>query len=163
SRRFSQLVVAAVALALVTLTNWIAGVALAWCCLMMLLAGPASSPETGFLGRRILLAALLAYLLACFWLTPDYIAPTFLNWLAAAFGYSPDHSKYQLLAILIAVPAAIAAIFRWRPRRYYLCFLLICLSGFAWVVALHYWYNVSVIPESRRYALEFEFFFFAAV
>ena len=162
-RRFSQLALAAVALAAVTLTNWVAAVALAWCCLMMLLAGPASSAETGFLGRRILLASLLGYLLACFWLTPEYIATTFFNWPADAYGYTPDPSKYQYLAILIAVPAAIAAIFRWWPQRYYLAFLLLCLAGFAWVVAVHYWFRVDVIPESRRYAVEFEFFLFAAV
>ena len=85
-RRFSQLALAAAALAAVTLTNWVAGIALAWCCLMMLLAGPASGPETGFRGRRILLAALLGYLMACFWLTPEYIATTFLNWPTDAFG-----------------------------------------------------------------------------
>ncbi len=162
-RRFSQLALAAAALALVTLTNWVAGVALGWCCLMMLLSGPASSPETGFLGQRILLSALLGYLIACFWLTPEYIATAFLNWPADAVGYTPDTSKYQLLAILFAVPAAIAAIFLWWPRRFYLCFLLTCLSGFAWVVGLHYWFRVDVIPESRRYALEFEFFFFATI
>ncbi len=162
-RRFSQLALAAAALAAVTLTNWIAGIALAWCCLMMLLAGPASSAETGFLGRRILLASLLAYLLACFWLTPEFIATTFLNWPADAFGYKTDETKYQLMAILFAVPAAIAAIFRWWPKRYYLCFLLLCLCGFGWVVSLHYWYGIDVIPESRRYAIEVEFFLFAAI
>jgi hypothetical protein len=129
---------------------------------MLLLAGPASSSETGFLGRRILLASLLGYLLSCFWLTPEFIATTFLNWPVDAFGYKADETKYQLTAILFAVPIAIAAIFRWWPKRFYLCFLLICLSGFGWVVALHYLYNIDVIPESRRYAIEFEFFFFAA-
>jgi hypothetical protein len=162
-RRFAQLALAAAALSAVALTNWVAALGLAWCCLMMLLAGPASSSETGFLGRRILMACLLAYLLACFWLTPEYIATNFLNWPVDSSGFPAGILKFQYLAILIAVPAAIAAVFRWWPGRYYLCYVLLCLAGFTWVVAVHYWFHVDVIPEANRYAAEFEFFFFAAV
>lgn len=162
-RRFSQLALAAIALAAVTLTNWIAGIALAWCCLMMLGAGPVSSAETGFLGRRILLAAGLAYALAAFWLTPEFIATTFLNWPTDAFGYKVDSTKFLLSGALFATPFALALLFRWWPHRYYLGYLLMCLSGFAWIVSLHYWYRIDLIPESRRYAVEVEFFLFAAV
>ncbi len=162
-RKFSQLALAAVALAAVTLTNWIAGVALAWCCLMLLGAGPGSSSETGFRGRRILLAAALGYALAAFWLTPEFISTTFLNWPTDAFGYQMDSTKYRLTAGLFALPLVIAIVFRWWPQRYYFCFLLLCLSGFAWVVTLHYLWRIDVIPESRRYAIEVEFFLFAAV
>jgi hypothetical protein len=162
-RRFSQVALAAAALAVVTLTNWIAGIALAWCCLMMLVAGPGSSAETGFLGRRIVQAALVGYLLAAFWLTPEFISTTFLNWPADAFGYKVDANKYWLAAAMLVLPLPIAAVFRWFPQRYYLCYLLLCLSGFAWVVTLHYVWKVDVIPESRRYAIEVEFFLFAAL
>ncbi len=162
-RRFSQLALAAALLALVTLTNWIAGIALAWCCLMMLGAGPVSSSETGFLGRRILAAAALAYALAAFWLTPEFISTTFLNWPTDAFGYKIDSTKYLLSGALFVMPLCLALLFRRWPHRYYLGYLLMCLSGFAWIVSLHYWYKIDVIPESRRYAVEVEFFLFAAV
>lgn len=161
-RRFRQIALAGAALAAVTLTNWVAAVALAWCCLMMLLAGAMSASETGFLGRRILMASALGYAFAAFWLTPRFIGTTFFNWPTDAFGYKADDHKYWLGAALFLFPLLIAAGIRWRPRLYYFGYLLLCLSGFAWVVSLHYLWKIDVIPESRRYAIEVEFFCIAA-
>lgn len=161
-RRFWQIALAGAALALVTLTNWVAAVALSWCCLMMLVAGPATASDTGFLGRRILFAAGLGYAFAAFWLTPRFIATTFFNWPTDAFGYKAETAKYWLGAGLFVIPLVIALVLRRLPRLHYLSYLLLCLSGFAWVAILHYLWKIDVIPESRRYAIEVEFFFFAA-
>lgn len=162
-RRFWQLALAGLSLAAVVLTNWIAAVALAWCCLMMLVAGAVSRPETGFLGRRVLLASAIGYALAAFWLTPSYLITTFFNWPTDAFNYKVDATKYVLGLGLAGFPLLIAWAFRKKPERYYFCYLLLCLSGFAWVVTAHYWWKIDIIPEARRYALEVEFFLFAAV
>lgn len=160
-RRFGQVFLAAVLLAAVCLTNWVAALALAWCCLMMLLAGAGSAPETGFLHRRVLFSAVLAYLLSCFWLTPQFIRTTLLNWPQDAFGYKVDHAKYILVAGLIAASIFVRFAFLRFRRHYYLCFLCCCFLGFSYVASLHYWFAKDTIPESRRYALEAEWFLFA--
>ncbi|MBM3794194.1 MAG: hypothetical protein FJW31_09000 [Acidobacteria bacterium] len=161
-RSQTSVVLAGALLALVTLSNWVAAIALAWCVLMMLLAGAVSRAETGFRGRRLLAAAGLAYLLAAFWLTPRYIGTVFFNWPTDAFGYRVDNLKYVLAAGLAVLPLALAAVFRRRPQQYVLLYLLVCFAGFAWIVSIHYWWRVDIIPEARRYAVEVEMFLFAA-
>jgi len=159
-RGYASILLAAVLLAAVTLINWVAAMALGWCCLMMMIAGVRSAPRTGFLARRILAAAALAYLLACFWLTPRFIQTTLLNWPMDAFNYKVGYSQYGLWAGLLALPALILLLFRRWPDKDYLCWLALCLAGFAWVVSVRYWFGVDTIPESRRYALELELFLF---
>ena len=57
-RRYWHIFVCAVLLAFITLTNWVAALALAWCCLCMLLAGVPDAPD--FRAWRMLAAAGLA-------------------------------------------------------------------------------------------------------
>ncbi|MCC6539120.1 MAG: hypothetical protein IT162_16330 [Bryobacterales bacterium] len=161
-RSHASVVLAAALLALVTLSNGVAAIALAWCVLMMLLAGAVSRAETGFRGRRLLAAAGLAYLLAAFWLTPRYSGTVVFNWPTDAFGYQVDSLKYLLAAGLAVLPLSLAALFRRRPQQYVLLYLLLCLAGFAWIVSIHYWWRIDVIPEARRYAIEVELFLLAA-
>lgn len=161
-RSFRSLAAAAALLATVTLTNWVAAFATAWCCLMMLLVGRLSRNETGFLVRRLLAAAGLAYLLACFWLTPRLIANTFFNWPTDAIGFGQDSLRRWLAGGLVVLPLAIIWLFRRWRAHYLLSYLLCCLAGFAWIVTLHYRLGIDVIPESRRYAIELELFLFAA-
>jgi hypothetical protein len=157
-RDYSSTLLAAILLAAITLTNWIAAMALAWCVLMMLLAGIAGASGTGFLARRLLTAAGLAYLLACFWLTPRFIQTTLLNWPLDAFNYKVQTGQYLLLGGMGAVTVLVLLLFRRLRGGDYLCWLSLCLAGFAWVVCNHYWFRIDTIPESRRYALEMEFF-----
>jgi hypothetical protein len=59
----------------------------------------------------------------------------------------------------------LALLLELRRRRwvsFYLALLLTCWFGFAWVVLGFYWYNLNLVPESRRYALEFELFLLLA-
>ena len=159
-RKHRQVLVASVLLAAIALTNWVGAVSLAWCALMLLLTMAGRVRETGFLARRVLAAAGLAYLLACFWLTPAFIRTTAFNWPKDAFNYQMQDTHRLLLAGLLAGVAVIRLLFVWIPAQRYLCFLTLCLFGFAYVVCCHYWYGVDPIPESRRYALEAEMFLF---
>src|SRR5262249_7067002 len=80
---FRNLFAAALLLAAVALSNWIAALALAFCCLMFVTAMCASWRQA----IRIVAAAALAYGLAAFWLTPTFIRVTAQNWPADAFNY----------------------------------------------------------------------------
>jgi hypothetical protein len=44
------------------------------------------------------------------------------------------------------------------PAEIYVCFTGLCCFGFGWVVLWSYSYGLNTIPESRRYAVEFEMF-----
>src|SRR5207237_942858 len=61
-RKYWQVLVAALMLAAIVLTNWIAGLSLAFCCLLLLLSG--------LRARGLFAAGALGSLLACFWLPP---------------------------------------------------------------------------------------------
>jgi hypothetical protein len=65
-RGFRRLFLAAVLLAAITLTNWVAALALAICCVLMLVTLAGTGSATGFRFSRALAAATLAYGLACF-------------------------------------------------------------------------------------------------
>ncbi len=154
-RRYWHILVCAVLLAFITLTNWVAALVLAWCCLCLLLAG-LGAPE--FRAWRMLAAAGLAYLLAAFWLTPTLIRTIAFNWPSDAFAYKMRDQQLLLLAALPAGLVVLRLVFlRLKEHRYH-CFLALTLFGFAWIVLNFYWRGHDVIPESRRYALEFEMF-----
>lgn len=155
---FARLFLAAVAMAAVTTANWIAAVALAWCMLAMLLTGAGTWEWTNFRARRLLAAALLAYLLCAFWLTPTFIATMAFNWPKDSYGYKLQSAQGWMMAGLVFGAILLRALF-WRARRStWLCYLTLTAFGFAWIVAGFYWRNENTLPESRRYALEFELF-----
>ncbi len=160
-RRFWHVFAAAALLAAISLTNWVACLAAAWCCLAMLIVGTTTQHEHGFAPGRLLGAALLGYLLAAFWLTPGFVQTTMFNWPADAFNYKLQTTQWALFGAVAGILAAGWIFVWWRPARHYHAFLAICLVGFAFIVCGHYWYGVDTIPESRRYALEVEFFFAA--
>jgi hypothetical protein len=159
-RSYSDIFLTAVLFAAIALTNWVAAMALAWCCLMMLLTGVGTAHETGFLARRLLAAAGLAYLFASFWLTPSFVRTVALNWPKDAFGYQLETAKILLLVALVTLPFLIRLAFLKAPSQFYLCFLTLCAFGFTFVAAAHYRFNLGPIPESRRYTLEAEMFVF---
>jgi len=75
--RFRQIALAAVLLAAVALSNWVSSLALAIACLLLMLAGVG---DKEFRAARVIAAAGLGYLLACFWLTPTFILTIAFNW-----------------------------------------------------------------------------------
>jgi hypothetical protein len=159
-RKYPELFVASLLMAVTALTNWVGALALAWCVLMMLVTAAGTVVDTGFLARRVFAAAGLAYLMACFWLTPTFIRTTAFNWPADAFGYKLESLQVFLLGGLAAGVVLLRLLFFRMPGRHYLCFLFLCFWGFAYVACCHYWFGKDTIPEARRYLLEAELFLF---
>ena len=162
-RRYWRVFLAAVLLAAIALTNWVAALATGVCCLLMMACGVATERAFDFRARRILGAAALAWLLACFWLTPSFIQTVFFNWPKDAFGYSADRRQaFSALGLAVAVVALRYLLLRAR-RTFYTCLVTLAALVFGWLIFGHYWFGISLIPESRRYAVEFEFFLILAL
>jgi hypothetical protein len=80
------------------------------------------------------------------------------NWPKDAFGFQFEAlERYSLLGWFASL-LLIRLLFRRWPQYRYLCWLLLCAFGFGFLVSLFYRYGVNTIPESRRYALEYELF-----
>jgi hypothetical protein len=146
---------AAVLLAAIPLTNWVAAFALALSCLLLLFA---AWGEPGFQAWRALAAAALAWLLACFWLTPSFIKIIFFNWPVDSFAYQLGRPQVWALAGMVGGVLVIRLLFRWLHGSFYLCLVTLGAFVFGWIATAFYIYGVDTIPESRRYAIEFEFF-----
>jgi hypothetical protein len=158
SHRYRNLFLAALLMAAVALTNWIAALALAICCLLLMLAG---FRTPGFRAHRVILAALIGYLLACFWLTPSFIYTIAFNWPFDAFNFKLQQRQWLMMAGLLAGVLCIrVALWRWRDA--YLNFVMMAVFAFGWIALGFYWFRLDTIPESRRYALEFSLFLFVA-
>lgn len=155
---FPRLLLAAIAMMAVTLTNWIAAVALAWCMLAMLLAGVGTYEWTNFRALRLLGAAVLAYLLAAFWLTPSFVSTMAFNWPKDAYEYKFQTSQIWMMLGLPAGALLIRLLFLRARESFFWCYLALCAFGFTWVVAGFYRFGYNTLPESRRYAMEFELF-----
>jgi hypothetical protein len=160
---FGRLVLAALGLAAVALTHWIAALALAICCVILLLihlpwlgGSPQMWPDR--LHVRIVLAGLLAYGLACFWLTPSFIQTVAFNWPKDAFGYKFLAQQQFALKLITGALAVLVFLFRKYPERRYLCFVTCAFFLFAALPESHYEFGIDPIPESRRYVLEMELF-----
>ena len=161
--RYAHVLLAAILFAATVLVNWIAGLALAFACLLLLLTGWGSGKRTGFRALPVFAAAGLGYLLACFWLTPTFIRTIAFNWPADSFGYHFARPQMLLLAGLIATVLAVRAIFLRFPERHYFCLVTLAALVYGWVCAIFSRFGLDTIPESRRYALEFEAFLLLAV
>jgi hypothetical protein len=161
SHGFRRIFVAALLLASVALTNWVAALALAFCCLTLLLALAGS---TGFRATRIFAAAGLGYGLACFWLTPSFIRTIAFNWPMDAFNYRLNWPQIFLLSGLpLALVLLRFAFARLLPDHHYLRFATLTSFVFLWIVLWFYWEGLNTVPESRRYALEMEMFLWLAI
>jgi hypothetical protein len=152
---FAVLFAAAVSLAATVLTNWVAGLALAFAILMLLLV---HSGDDNFQHRRVILAGLLGYLLAAFWITPSFVAQMAYNWPQDAFGFQFQGLERIAMLGWIAGLLLIRLAFDKFPAHRYTCWLLLCAFGYGLPVILFYRFGINPFPESRRYALEFEFF-----
>ncbi|MEP7364796.1 MAG: hypothetical protein ABI972_16195 [Acidobacteriota bacterium] len=155
---FWRIFLAALAMAAVTLSNWIAAVGLAWCMIAMLLTGAGTYGVTSFRATRLLGAALLAYLMAAFWLTPSFISTMAFNWPKDAYAYTFQTSQLWMLAGLPLGAILLRVLFLRAKQSVWLCFLTISAFGFAWIVVGFYHFGYNTLPESRRYEMEFELF-----
>ncbi len=154
-RGYPRILVAAVLLAAIPLTNLVAAFALAISCLLLLLA---AWGEPEFQAWRALAAAALAYMLACFWLTPSFIKIIFFNWPVDSFAYQLGRQQVWALSGMVAGALLIRWLLRQRQGSFYLCLVTLGAFVFGWIATAFYVYGVDTIPESRRYAIEFEFF-----
>lgn len=151
---FPVLLAAALSLAATVLTNWVAGLALAFAVLMLLLV---HAGDKDFQHRRVILAGLLGYLFAAFWLTPSFIAQMAYNWPQDAFGFQFQSLERTAMFAWAAGLIVIRLVFYRFPDHRYACWLALCVFGYGLPVILFYRFGINPFPESRRYALEFEF------
>ncbi len=155
SRGYPRIFAAAVVLAAIPLCNWVGAFSLAISSLLLLLA---AWGEADFRYWRALAAAGLAYLLACFWLTPSFVKTIAFNWPVDSFAYHLKQQQVWLLAGMIAGALAIRAAFRLFRGSFYFCLVTMGAFVFGYIATVFYVYGLDTIPESRRYAIEFEFF-----
>jgi hypothetical protein len=154
-RGYPPLLAAAALLAAVPLVNWVGAFALAIACLVLLAA---SLGEPEFRAWRVCAAGGLGYLLACFWLTPTFIRTIAFNWPADSFAYHFGRPQHWLVAGMVAGVLLIRLLFRLFRGPFYLCFVTMAAFTFGWIASIFYLYGLDTIPESRRYAIEFELF-----
>jgi hypothetical protein len=152
---YSRILAAALLLAAIPLTNWVAAFGLGISCVLLLLA---AWGEPGFRAWRVLAAAALAWLLACFWLTPSFVKTIAFNWPVDSFAYQLHRTQMGLLTGAVAGALLIRVLFHWCRGSFYFCFVTLGTFAFGWIASAFYLYGVDVIPESRRYAIEFELF-----
>lgn len=161
SRSFARILIAAVMAAAVALTNWIAALALALCCVAMFLTVLGAGQRTGFRVNRVAGAGVLAWLLASFWLTPTFIHNIAFNWSTDALNYHLRATQNALLAgAVVALVLMRLILLRYLPGETYLCFVTLACFLFGWIVQIRYSYGIDTIPESHRYAMEFSLFLF---
>jgi hypothetical protein len=155
SRGYPPIFAAAVLLAAIPLCNWVGAFSLAICSLLLLAA---AWGESEFRYGRALAAAGLAYLLACFWLTPSFIKTIAFNWPVDSFAYRLGPQQAWLLAGTVGGALAIRIAFRLFRGSFYFCLVTMGAFVFGFVATAFYVYGLDTIPESRRYAIEFELF-----
>lgn len=153
---FRGLLLMAMPLALAPLTNWLCAFALALTVVLFLV-----SDRTGW--KRVLGAGLLAYGLACFWITPEYIATTLFNWPKDAYGYRIEDSRTLLYGGLLGVLVVTGGLLARFGANAWLRFVTLATMTFLWITGAFYLYQLDVLPESRRYAIEFELFLMFAI
>jgi len=154
-RGYPPILVAALLLALTPLVNWVGAFALAIACMLLLVA---ALGEPGFRAWRVFAAGGLAYLLACFWLTPSFIKTIVFNWPTDSFAYQFGAPQRWLVAGLAFGVLLIRLLFRWLGGSFYLRFVTLAAFTFGFIATVFYIYGLDTIPESRRYAIEFELF-----
>lgn len=154
-RGYPRILGAAVLLAAIPLTNWVAALGLGISSVLLLLA---AWGEPEFRAWRALAAAGLAWLLACFWLTFSFVRTIAFNWPADSFAYQLHEKQVELLTGMVLAALAIRLAFRLLHGSFYFCFVTLAAFTFGWIATAFYVYGLDTIPESRRYAIEFELF-----
>lgn len=154
-RGYPRILGAALLLALTPLVNWLGALALTIACLVFLLC---ALGEREFRIQPVCVAGGIGYLLACFWLTPSFIRTIVFNWPADAYSYRFGTPQRLLLGGLLASVLMLRAMFHWTRASFYLRFVALAAFTFGWIATAYYLGGQDTIPESRRYAIEFELF-----
>jgi hypothetical protein len=153
------LAIAALLLALIPLTNWIAALALALTMLCWLLAQWPDLPAL----RRAIFAGALAYGLAAFALTPTFVRTTAFNWPVDSPNFEAESAqRWALAGVVLALVG-----FRWLLARleanFVTTFFSLCAVLFGSVLVIFGFHKLDVLPEAHRYAMEFELFLILAL
>src|SRR4029077_1323405 len=72
--------------------------------------------------------------------------------------YHLGKTQAWLLLGMATGVALIRAVFRWQCGSFFFCLATMGAFVFGWIATAFYVYGVDTIPESRRYAIEFELF-----
>jgi hypothetical protein len=75
-----------------------------------------------------------------------------------SFAYRLGPQQVWALSGMMAGALIVRLLFRWLRGSFYLCLATLGAFVFGWISTVFYIYGVDTIPESRRYAIEFEFF-----
>jgi hypothetical protein len=159
-RGYPKILASAILLALIPLTNWVAALGLAISSLVLLLAAW-GEPEFRIL--RALAAAGLAYLLACFWLTPTFVRNIAFNWPIDSYAYKVHQQQMMSLTGAAAGVLLLRFALRFTRASFYFRLILLGTFAFGWIACVYYLLGVDTVPESHRYAIEFEFFLALAI
>jgi len=154
-RGYPRLLVAALLLAAIPLTNWVAAFGLAVSCALLLLA---AWGEPDFIPKRALLAAGLAYLLASFWLTPSFVETIAFNWPVDSYAFHVHELQTWSLSGLIVSVVLVRLLFHYFGGSFYFRFAAMGTVAFGWIATAYYVFGLDTVPESHRYAIEFELF-----
>jgi hypothetical protein len=157
-RRPAWYFAAALAMALVVLSNWIGAMALALIAGAYLLAGFSAAWLP--LWARMAAMAVWAYALAAPFVTPSTIATIMANAPLVAGGYK---ANYLLQATFLAGALLLA----WGLRKAQVeprgRFGILLLYLTAAITLCAYWFKLSIIPQPERYHLEMDMAFWLAV
>ncbi len=154
-RGYPLILASALLLAAIPLTNWVAAFGLAVSSLLMLLSGWG---EPDFRPQRALAAAGLAYLLACFWLTPSFVKTIAFNWPVDSYAYKVQGTQAWSLAGMAVTVLLLRVVLQFTGGSFYFRFVTLGAVAFGWIAIAYYVYGLDTVPESHRYAIEFELF-----
>lgn len=155
--RYWRVPAAAFLLACIPLTNWIGALALAVCCLLLLLASW-GAPNGSLRMQSVLAASVLAWGFACFWLTPAFIRTVVFNWPVDSYNYQLQYAQACLLTCWV-IGTLMLRVALWALRwPLYPTYVTLGVFAFGFPVLIYYSYGIDTLPESRRYAIEFALF-----
>lgn len=152
--RPSRVLVAAVALALVPLTNWLGAFALAVAAAAYL---PSQADRLGLSGllRAVAIAA-MAYCLAAPWIPPSTIAAIRRNAQYTVGHYPMTAWQATAGGLLLAVAAGIWIVLRKRGASPFLMFAALFATVMGAVTLAGHWFGKHLMPQPERYHLEMD-------
>jgi len=153
----ARILLAALPMAAILLTNWLGSLALACAVASYLLA--TTNARTDFSRWAITaLIALSAYLLACPWIPPSTIQVISENGQVAQGDFRADMRQLPLRVLVLAVVAALAKLgFRKRKTQagIQVAAFLVLIPGS--VPLLYDWAHMAFVPLPHRYVWEMDF------
>jgi hypothetical protein len=153
-RSYSRAWIAAIAVAVVPLTNWIGAAALAVTVLAMLLALPGGRLPYTF--AKAAVVGGLAYALASPWLPPSSIVDIQRNAQLVVGHYPMAGSQFLYDGLLLAVVAGVWVLFRKLRVSEILRFSTLYLLLMGGITFSGPWFGTYAVPQPERYHLEME-------